>query len=284
MNTNIVNASNYSEAEMRKQLLVTLLFALYCISNCTTNIHRLAYAVYVDGSDYLNSTAMLAQRIRKFATKYPEADLIALHTITSDVSVLREAGWNLIPVDIIHPFKKVEFHRYKNMYTKLWLWSLDNLYDAILYMDCDVLVLGQIDHLFDIMLTRNSEGKPAVELAAVTDAWPDSFDTYFNAGVMLLRPSYSVFTSMITNGPYISYDGRMSEQAFLNTWFRFSNMRLPAIYNLNAVMYASNYHHTTWTNAIKDCRILHYTVCKPMLEASNCDQGLSSFWDNAINN
>ena len=240
---------------------------------------RLAYVIFVSGDDYINGAVALAYQIKKFCFKYPRADMIAVHTNTvsyNTIDVLDRVGWNCKPVDIIYPFRVVTFERFKHTYTKLWLWSLDT-YDAILYMDCDVVVLGRIDHLFDIMLIHNKEDQPVADIALVTDAWPNEIDVRFNSGVMLLRPSYSVFRAMSENGPYIDFESS-SEQDFLNAWFQFNNIRLPVIYNLNAVMYNNSYHNA-WQGAIVDCRMLHYTVCKPMLHPSDCDEGLRGIWE-----
>ena len=67
-------------------------------------------------------------------------------------------------------------------FTKLNIWTLTS-YTKIVYLDTDVLVLKNIDDLF-----QRDELSAGPE-----DLWPD----VFNSGVLVIEPSMSTFTRLI---------------------------------------------------------------------------------------
>lgn len=164
---------------------------------------------------------------------------------------------------------------------KLGLWSLEE-YDVIVYMDADILILGNI-------LSILEKTPPAGMLAAVPacECWrsetcnytaPDSYDVgfYFNAGVLVFRPSTSDFSNMMgwlqhdaqTPSPALQSSEQpgsdsmpFAEQDFLNIFFEKKLCRLPPVFN--ALQHAlRNPKHDTQLN-LSDCIALHYVMGKP---------------------
>jgi glycogenin glucosyltransferase len=82
-------------------------------------------------------------------------------------------------------------------------------YERIIYLDADVLVLKNLDHLFD----REFENY----ISAAPDMFPPD---KFQSGVMIVRPNAQIFQDMISalnENRLVSYD--QGDQGFLNAYF-----------------------------------------------------------------
>lgn len=154
-------------------------------------------------------------------------------------------------------------------WTKLRLFELGS-YDTILYIDADCLVVKDVSHLLHV------DAKESVKEAGLLAAAPDIFPPdKFNAGVMVLRPSKSVFDDMMsrlpieTNGDSIqqctSYDG--GDTGFLNSYYPGWYRDMPPYSRLSFGYNAQRFmHHCTfakqpkyWNEGIKDLRIIHFS-------------------------
>jgi glycogenin len=92
------------------------------------------------------------------------------------------------------------------MYTKLWAWNMTEL-DSIIFLDTDMIVKGSLRNLFELVTERHGE-LPPYEFAATGDVWPETFDTFFNAGFFVVRPSKETFDKfMERQGDNLKYDG-----------------------------------------------------------------------------
>ena len=144
--------------------------------------------------------------------------------------------------------------------TKLHIFRLD-VYDTILYVDADCLVIKEVSHLFDL-------GKVYEESDTLIAAAPDIFPPdKFNAGVMVVRPSKTVFENMMAQSSLlITYDG--GDTGYLNAYFPewFTEMppmaRLQFGYNAQRFLYHCTYDKQPnyWDRAVSpDLHILHFS-------------------------
>lgn len=102
--------------------------------------------------------------------------------------------------------------------TKLNVWKLE--LDKVVFMDADMLVLNNIDNLFEYP-----------ELSAAPDVgWPDCF----NSGLFVCVPSISRFNSIMEMADEGTFDG--GDQGVLNSyfkdWSKKSENRIPFVYNM----------------------------------------------------
>ncbi|TFY77424.1 hypothetical protein EWM64_g6586 [Hericium alpestre] len=109
-----------------------------------------------------------------------------------NLCLARSVGWEQHPADFIAPLHNGEGigPRFGDTYTKLSLWTPDQLgIDKVVYFDADTLVRRRFDKLFAMPF----------DFAAVTDVWPNErgFTLAVNSGVLLLRPSTTVFESLL---------------------------------------------------------------------------------------
>ncbi|WP_426370149.1 glycosyltransferase family 8 protein [Pseudocolwellia sp. HL-MZ7] len=105
-----------------------------------------------------------------------------LNLITSKVDVV----WHQIDIKDFDGLKEIS-HFTKAMYYRLLIPELINE-STVLYLDCDILVKGKLDHLFSLDLDDNYIG-------AVTNPFFNRYESlnlssdvgYFNSGVMLIN-------------------------------------------------------------------------------------------------
>ena len=162
-------------------------------------------------------------------------------------------------------------------WTKLRLFELES-YDTILYIDADCLVIkdiGQLLHIDEAPISPyNFSTRRVGLLAAAPDIFPPD---RFNAGVMVLRPSKTVFQQMISRLPNsfskisdstelcTSYDG--GDTGFLNAFYPGWYTEMPSYSRLSFGYNAQRFmHHCTyskqpkyWDDAIEDLRIIHFS-------------------------
>lgn len=169
------------------------------------NVHREAYATILHSADvYVCGAIAAAQSIRMSGSK---RDLIILvdQTITGyHRSGLEAAGWKVREIQRIRN-PKAEKDAYNEWnYSKFRLWQLTD-YNKIIFIDADMLILRNIDFLFNL---------PEVS-ATGNDA------SLFNSGVMVVEPSNCTYHLLIDNiDKFESYNG--GDQGYLNeifTWW-----------------------------------------------------------------
>ena len=183
---------------------------------------REAYATLLTTSDevYLAGAITLGTSIRAFDTL---RELLALVTPAVPMSwhdELRAAGFEVVSVDEVEEFWWGQGHercrsydpdqdaRWGHESTKLRLWELEQ-YDALLYIDADGLLLGPADSVFELhgFAAERGLGGP-----------------WFNAGVMLIRPSQQTFAGLTARGastPPTIFNNIVdcTEQGLLNAYF-----------------------------------------------------------------
>ncbi|CAF1435293.1 unnamed protein product [Rotaria magnacalcarata] len=147
-------------------------------------------------------------------------------------------------------------------FTKINCWLLEK-YSKCVFLDADVLVLRDIDDLFE-----------REEFSAAPDAgWPDCF----NSGVFVYRPSKETFRKLVqfASQQDASFDG--GDQGLLNNFFsdwRTSDIsrHLPFIYNVTSNTFYS------YVPAVKrfrnDIRLVHFAgALKPWQLTYNPQNG-----------
>ena len=152
-------------------------------------------------------------------------------------------------------------------------------YDRIVYLDSDMLVVSNIDHLFNCGTFCAAYRRMDL----------------FNAGVMMLIPSTEIFQEMLSMLPYThSYDN--GDQGFLNVYFKDllyasmfnwsdnkqrkekGHLRLPAGLNADISRY---YLDGKWKIPEEQLRVIHFTFLsvKPWMWWSNSLLDLNGQWN-----
>ncbi|GMN48383.1 hypothetical protein TIFTF001_017556 [Ficus carica] len=167
--------------------------------------HREAYATILHSAHvYVCGAIAAAQSIRMAGST---RDLVILVDETiSDYhrGGLEAAGWKIHTIKRIrNPKAEPEAYNEWN-YSKFRLWQLTE-YDKIIFIDADLLILRNIDFLFE-MPEISATGNNA---------------TLFNSGVMVIEPSNCTFQLLMDHiNEIVSYNG--GDQGYLNeifTWW-----------------------------------------------------------------
>ncbi|XP_057782277.1 galactinol synthase 1-like [Salvia miltiorrhiza] len=217
-----------------------------------------AYVTFLAGNgDYVKGVVGLAKGLRKVKAAYPLVvavlpDVPEEHrrTLVEQGCIVRE----IVPV--YPPENQTQFAMayYVINYSKLRIWEFVD-YTKMIYLDGDIQVYENIDHLFDL-----EDGY----LYAVMDCfcektwshtrqykigycqqcpekvtWPAEMGAppalYFNAGMFVFEPSLATYESLLDTLK-ITTPTCFAEQDFLNMFFKDVYKPIPNVYNLVLAM------------------------------------------------
>ncbi|CAF0935595.1 unnamed protein product [Adineta ricciae] len=221
-------------------------------------------ALYTD-NNFLEGAMLLDHTLKKYHPRY-QMYIMHFENALSNRTLcsLRQIGWIPRVVKKIPPPLKGTWSHFIDQFTKLTLWNMTE-FDSIIYLDTDTLVLNDISHLHELV---SDPSRTRFEFAAVADNWHGKFAYHFNAGVLVLHPSTSVFNELIrTMSLPGNYHPTMAEEAFLNAFYQLRYLQLPLIYNVNLAMYPA--YRDLWKRLQRDFKVVHFTLVKPFLKQSN---------------
>ena len=198
---------------------------------------------------------------------------------------------------------------------RMWEWTE---FRQLCYLDADMLVVKNMDELLDGdlpfagdpsvgyprgLVSPADDGGGGCQIAAVQECFgpvaerkarcpyahadglaPEAGEVvppliYFNAGLLVLRPSLDVFASMVAALAASDLSQfTFAEQDFLNEFFGQRWRPLPWWYNASKALYACH-RDTVWD--IAQVRNIHYTMAKPWDLKHPCHKGyerLNALW------
>lgn len=202
-----------------------------------------AFVSLITSDEYLPGAICLSKSLK---SKYPLIILAVpekLSTVT--VNALYEAYDSVIFVPEIksNQFPELDLLGRRDLnstLTKIHCFNSQIIkYDRICFLDADILVLEDIDRIFEYL------DDPEVMFAAAPDVgWPDCF----NSGVFVTRPRPSLFLGLLDMKKRVgSFDG--GDQGLLNSYFSSwsghaktkapKSVRLPFTYNVTPTAFYS---------------------------------------------
>lgn len=210
-----------------------------------------AIATLLTSESYLAGALTLAHTLRHHGTRHQLVALVDETQLLQQSIRLLEAAYDKLvsisghnpPADVQDRLGRPELAA---TFAKVHLWN--QLYAQILYLDCDVLPLCNVDHLLDDCAHLSPQ-----QVAASPDAgWPD----IFNLGVMVLQPDPQVYADLVDFAADGSntFDG--ADQGLLNEFFAGKWHRLPFLYNVTpteSYQYVPAFHRF-----FDNIKILHY--------------------------
>lgn len=215
-------------------------------------VRREAYATILHSAEmYVCGAIALANSIRRSGSTRDMVILVDENIQQENRQGLKEAGWIVIQIERIrNPRGEPDTYNEWN-YSKLRLWQL-TAYNKLIFLDSDVLVLQNIDFLFQ-----------SEEIAASGNS-----RTVFNSGVMVLEPHNCTFQFLISQIDTIfSYNG--GDQGFLNEVFPWWH-RLPRRMNFLKHFYSNSQEEFEEKNKLfgmhpPQLYVLHFLGYKPWL-------------------
>lgn len=220
-----------------------------------------AYVTLLSSEQFLWGTMVLMESLILSGTVHDIIVMVLPHISHHSRQRLNELGVIVMTIDYIdNPYPDLMVAtRQRWNFSKLRAWQLV-AYESIIVMDSDMLVLRNIDDLFEVQFP---------ELAAVQNydsPFTNSLNSssVFNSGLMLINPSHSTFFRMLTQFDEIrSYNG--GDQGFLNSFFT-NWTRLSPAYNANKMVLKYSPGNFPDTGNLK---VIHYVRKKPWYDKRN---------------
>ncbi|KAG7969447.1 hypothetical protein I3843_07G031600 [Carya illinoinensis] len=217
-----------------------------------------AYVTFLAGNgEYVKGVVGLAKGLRKVKSKYPLVVAILPDVPGEHREILVSQGCIVKEIEPVYPPEnQTQFARayYVINYSKLRIWEFVE-YSKMIYLDGDIQVFENIDHLFDLpdnyfyavmdcFCSKTWSHSPQYKVGYCQQCpdrvkWPVALGPkpalYFNAGMFVYEPNLSTYHDLLktlkTNPPT-----PFAEQDFLNIFFRDVYKPIPPVYNLVIAM------------------------------------------------
>ncbi|QCE07242.1 glycogenin glucosyltransferase [Vigna unguiculata] len=217
-----------------------------------------AYVTFLAGNgDYVKGVVGLAKGLRKVKSMYPLVVAMLPDVPEEHRNILISQGCIVREIEPVYPPEnQTQFAMayYVINYSKLRIWEFVE-YSKMIYLDGDIQVFDNIDHLFDL---------PENYFYAVKDCfceptwahtpqykihycqqcpdkvqWPTNFGPkpplYFNAGMFVYQPNLATYKDLLQT-VQVTKPTSFAEQDFLNMYFKDKYRPIPNVYNLVLAM------------------------------------------------
>ncbi|KAK4850342.1 hypothetical protein QYF36_005900 [Acer negundo] len=222
------------------------------------SLPRCAYVTFLAGNgDYVKGVVGLAKGLRKAKSKYPLVVAILPDVPEEHRKILIDQGCVVREIEPVYPPEnstQFAMAYYVINYSKLRIWEFVE-YSKMIYLDGDIQVFENIDHLFDLpdgyfyavmdcFCEKTWSHTPQFKIGYCQQCpdkvnWPAKFGPkpalYFNAGMFVYQPCIQTYHSLL-NTLKITPTTPFAEQDFLNMFFRDIYRPIPPIYNLVLAM------------------------------------------------
>jgi glycogenin len=209
--------------------------------------------------DYLDGILVLKHSLAKTKTKYPFVLLVTPNISPRVLDALSSHQIDYITIQgIANPTSVVDpnLKRWNFTYSKLNLFGLTQ-FDKIVYLDADMLILQNIDDLFEQPhMSAVDMGEKLPELAT----W-----NRLNTGLLVIEPSLELFNDMLSKvGKIEKKVASPSDEDFLQAyypdWANQQQLHLDSGYNIFSY-YWKRYHQLygyDFSSDRKPIKIVHY--------------------------
>nr|ADW78840.1 galactinol synthase [Solanum commersonii]ADW78841.1 galactinol synthase [Solanum commersonii] len=218
-----------------------------------------AYVTFLAGNgDYVKGVIGLAKGLRKVKSEYPLVVAVLPDVPAEHRRMLDEQGCIVREIEPVYPPEnQTQFAMayYVINYSKLRIWEFVE-YKKMIYLDGDIQVYDNIDHLFDLadgyfyavmdcFCEKTWSHTPQYKIGYCQQCpdrikWPsDEFgqppSLYFNAGMFVFEPSLHTYQDLLKK-LQITPPTPFAEQDFLNMYFKSIYRPISLVYNLVLAM------------------------------------------------
>lgn len=204
---------------------------------------RFAYVTLFSHDNYLPGVLALHRSVQQVGMRHPLLIMVTAGVSPEALDSVREEGCHVRQVESFHPETVDKSHYVRALYAECWnklrMWEWEGEFDRLVYLDADMIVLQNLDHLFTL---------PPAPLYAVGDCYGGRKDDderdaccyfthecpeYFNAGFYVMQPDLEELESMkrVLAAETNIGKWRFAEQDFLNIYFSRRWKHLPFVYN-----------------------------------------------------
>lgn len=165
-------------------------------------MNKFAYVCFMANDRDLKGVLVNNYQLRKLNSKYPLVCLVTKLVSKESLSTLKKFNINVLNInfyDNLIKFKiekdKIDFLFRKFYFGKLFIFLISQ-FEKLIYLDTDLLILKNIDHLFEKELKNNT-----MEMTCDTLMTKQNEKKYkiiktigtFNSGVILFKPNNNIF-------------------------------------------------------------------------------------------
>ncbi|XP_010475767.1 PREDICTED: galactinol synthase 3-like [Camelina sativa] len=219
-----------------------------------------AYVTFLAGNgDYVKGVVGLAKGLRKANSKYPLVVAVLPDVPADHRRQLVDQGCIVKDIQPVYPpDNQTQFAMayYVLNYSKLRIWEFVE-YSRLIYLDGDIQVFENIDHLFDLpdgsfyavkdcFCEKTWSHTPQYKIGYCQQCpdkvtWPETEQVgpkpplYFNAGMFVYEPSLSTYYNLLETLKVVP-PTPFAEQDFLNMYFKDIYKPIPPVYNLVLAM------------------------------------------------
>ncbi|XP_062084081.1 galactinol synthase 1 [Humulus lupulus] len=224
-----------------------------------TTLPSRAYVTFLAGNgDYVRGVVGLAKGLRKVKSAYPLVVAVLPDVPEEHRRILDSQGCIVREIEPVYPPEnQTQFAMayYVINYSKLRIWEFVE-YSKTIYLDGDIQVYDNIDHLFDLpdghfyavmdcFCEKTWSHTPQYKVGYCQQCpervkWPAAElgpppALYFNAGMFVFEPCLSTYHDLL-NTLKVTTPTSFAEQDFLNMYFKDIYKPIPLVYNLVTAM------------------------------------------------
>lgn len=225
-----------------------------------TRMMKYTFATLLSSSDYLLGVIVLYKSLQKYGkTQYPFLCVCSKSIKDNDISKLEKVGIKCKKLstsateDTDLSSQPPEYRRWSNTFDKLLIWGLTE-YDKIVFVDSDMIVLDNLDDLFD------KAPFTAVAAGSIYN-W-----NHFNSGLMVVEPDMGIHNDLISLIPS-TIDDILTEKGcvgdedvvikYMPDWVEKENLHLHEGYNM-IFRGMTEYHRKMGFNYGKNIKVVHF--------------------------
>lgn len=227
-----------------------------------------SYISLLTNDFYTYGVALLVESMKRVNTQYPLHVLITNNVSEAAREMVRQLGVTFEIVDTISVTDEInEYNKtinaplaatWKDCWTKYRIFDLTQ-FDKIVFLDADIMVLKNLDHLFDLPhMTSALDG----EYFGLWKGWP-----HFNTGVLVIEPNHELFEDILNfcrSYPRDKFPNYvLADQEMLNLYYK----DWPEQKELHLNKYYDVFAPYVLDNQVeeldKECYFIHYVGRKP---------------------
>lgn len=207
-----------------------------------------AYITYLSTNDYLDGVLVLGESLKQVNAGYPLYCFVCGAVSQQSINAVKNAGIVVIKGE---PMKIPDAIKNNEGYSEQWNNTLDKLqvfnltkFDKLIYLDADMEVKKNIDHLFD---------KPHLTFAIDGYGWTHNFkNSSFCSGMFVIEPNKNLYEHIVDTIHEMPKNAPIHDQLVLQTmldseWRKSPERQLNDYYNLFA-RYADKYEGINYDN------------------------------------
>ncbi|EXB75685.1 hypothetical protein L484_026163 [Morus notabilis] len=223
------------------------------------DVAKRAFVTFLAGNgDYIKGVVGLAKGLRKANTRYPLVVVVLPDVPDDHRRILRSQGCIVREIEPVYPPEnQTKFVRayFVINYSKLRIWEFEE-YEKMIYLDADIQVFDNIDHLFDLpngyfyavmdcfcdksVWSNSPQNKIGYcQQRPEKVKWPAGMGSppplYFNAGMFVFEPNLVTYSNLL-EALKVTTPTTFAEQDFLNMFFKDVYKPIPNVYNLLLAM------------------------------------------------